>query len=124
MSNVFKWSLNHKALVSDVQEVVELLGFEQEDDRPNMYVKRLSAGTYWREMKVLLRPEEAICYLLKEEDETTETYFEYLIKAGFLMGQLAGKMELLPVKEDGTEVPDTTDDDDDDDDEQLLEGNT
>lgn len=120
MSNVFRWSLKHKALVSDVQEVVESLGFEKSEDRDGIYTKKISAGSYWREMKIRLRPEEAVCFLLKEEETTTEMYFDYLIKAGFLMGQLAGKMELLPVKGEGCEVPDT--DTEDEDDEELQEG--
>jgi len=117
--SVFKWSLKHKSLVSDVQGLVESLGFSEEDGRSGMYIKKISAGTYWREMKVRLRPEEVVCFLYKAEETTTETYFDYLIKAGFLMGQLASKMELLAVKEEGEEVPAPEDDEEGDDDENL-----
>jgi len=116
--SVFKWSLKHKSLVSDVQGLVESLGFSEEG-RSGMYIKKISAGTYWREMKVRLRPEEVVCFLYKAEETTTETYFDYLIKAGFLMGQLASKMELLAVKEEGEEVPAPEDDEEGDDDENL-----
>lgn len=120
MSNVFKWSLNHKALMSDVREVVESLGFEKSETKEGIYTKKISAGSYWREMKIRLRPEEAVCFLLKEEETTTEMYFDYLIKAGFLMGQLAGKMQLLPLKDAGCEVPEVSEEEEDDED--LQEG--
>jgi hypothetical protein len=40
------------------------------------------------------------------------------------MGQLAGKIELLPVKEEGVELLEADYDDEDDDDEELAQGET
>lgn len=121
MSSIFKWSLMHKATISDVKEVLALLDFESVKNRHNLYAMKISAGTYWREMKVRLHPEEVVCFFLKEEEETTETYFEYLIKAGYYMGQIAAKLELLPVKGDDADELDIGDPDDEDD-EELSEG--
>lgn len=122
--SVFKWSINHKARRADVQQLIETFGFKPTGDKDHMYAHKISAGTYWREMKVRLRPEEAVFFLLKEEESTTETYFDYLVKASFLMGQLAGKIELLPVKDEGVELPEADYDDEEDEDEELAQGET
>jgi hypothetical protein len=118
-----KWSLKHKASIQDVKDLIEEMGFEAVEDEERMFVKKISSGTYWREMKVRLNSEEAVCYQHKEEESTTETYFEYLTKTGFIMGQMASRMELLPVKDEDLDEPASASDDDDDDDTELAGDN-
>lgn len=94
--SVFKWSLSHKAERSAIVELVESFDFEPMEDRDGMYVHVVKH----REIKVKLRPDETVFYLFKEEDSTTEVYFEYLFRVGYIVGQIASKIERLPARDD------------------------
>lgn len=107
---VLKWSISHQAEIAKVVELLEKFEFDEVEEFNLMYSKKIASGTYWREMKVRVRADETIFYLLKEVDETTETYFDYLVQASYLMGQVATHIGMLPVKEESEELPDYNDD--------------
>ena len=109
--SALKWSLKHKARSHDVKELVTALGFLPIPGKDNLYVQKVSSGTHWREFKVRVKFEEVLCFMYNEEEYTTESYYEYLIQSGYLMGQIASKLELLPAMKEGEEVRGAQDDD-------------
>lgn len=113
--SVYKWTLNHQAAAEDVRDIIAILGFKPVEGEDHFFVIKISAGTYWRQMKIRQRAEEVICYIHKEEESTTETYFDYLTRAGYIMGQIAAKLELLPVSDEIEADLDALDDEDEDD---------
>lgn len=111
---VSRWVLNHKASVKDVVKVMKTLELVQGADA-NTFVKKISEGSFWREVKVRVRSKEVAVYVFKAEDAVTEHYFDYLLKAGYFLGTLAHLLSELPLFE-GVEETEEDDDDEEEDD--------
>lgn len=109
---VLKWALSHSAAMCRITPLVKAHGFEEEKRNSHVFVKQISEGSFWRDIKIQIKPNEVLVFMHKEEVETTESYFDYLIQAGYFMGQLAAEMAALPLK--GS--PRVSDEDEDDED--------
>lgn len=111
---VSRWVLKHKASVKDVVNVMKTLDLAQGSDA-NTFVKKISEGSFWREVKVRVRLNEVAVFVFKAEEAVTEHYFDYLLKAGYFLGTLAYLLSDLPVQ-DGEENEDMDEEDDVEDD--------
>jgi len=111
---VSRWVLKHKASVKDVVKVMGSLDLVHGSDA-NTFVKKISEGSFWREVKVRVRSKEVAVFVFKAEDAVTEHYFDYLLKAGYFLGTLAHLLSDLPIyegEEEGEGVEDSEEEDD------------
>lgn len=92
-----RWALSHSASKKDVAALVKDLGLKQDGKDEYLFVKKISSGSFWREVKIRVRTKEVTTFVYTEEDSVTETYFDYLVECGFLIGKLASGLEKLPV---------------------------
>ena len=114
--SVLKWTAPHRSQPATVRELVTLFKFEPTDE--GFLVRKIEAGTHWREVKIKVKSKEVIFYVHKEEESTTEIYFEYLFESGFIFGQIANALQNLPQRG----VDEDDDEDDDEEDSMELEG--
>jgi len=109
---VSRWVLKHKASVKDVVKVMGTLDLVPSSDA-NTFVKKISEGSFWREVKVRVRSKEVAVFVFKAEDAVTEHYFDYLLKAGYFLGTLAHLLSDLPIYEGEEESEEDSEEEDD-----------
>jgi len=102
----YRWKLTHRCSREDVVALLEKYGFEETEedvfilpinDWKNLTLKfghagKIEANFFW------------------ENSQTTEIYFDYLLQAGYLLGQISCYLELMA--QDDFEFPEEAEDED------------
>lgn len=112
---IYKWQLNHNAEISALKEEILSMGFEPIEDNPHRFVREVS---HHREVKVGVSKDHLIFYVFKATESATETYFEYLVEVGALIGSLKTTIEYMPERS----LDEEEDGDQEDEDEDLAAG--
>jgi hypothetical protein len=108
---VVRYSLRHKPLRKGAAEkLLRDLGFKKCKKNEGFWNMKVTSGKYWREFKALPLQREIIFFVHREIEETSECYFEYLIKVGFTLGRAASDLERIPLVSKNDEDDEDTED--------------
>lgn len=107
---VLQWSIRHKAANHLVKSLLKDFGFSPCDASGSlsggMYLIRVPAATVLLDMKVGVKSGDLTFFLYQEEETTSESYFDYLVQCGFLIGAIATRVEDFPEASDAERMSD------------------
>ena len=87
----YKWAMVHKLNKPDIRSILTNFGFEMEEGDEDYYSAEINS---WNPLKAELTKDSEIEFTFHwMGDSTTEIYYDYLIQAGTLIGQLMAAIQ-------------------------------
>ena len=89
----YKWKIKHKVLREDLEELLLRFDFEEVED--GKFVRPVNE---WKNLELVIATQTSLEVNLHWSGaQTTEIYFDYLLGAGYILGQLSCYLELMKI---------------------------